>query len=64
MIPPYTCRLMARLGDDEPIEIYRVPAKRKLDIKTIQNIKNEMSPEWTITLERPTPRTHIIGRTC
>ena len=59
---PYSGRIMGWLPNHDPIELHRWPSSGKPDIKMINAMLREMSPLWTLILEKPTPKNHFVGQ--
>lgn len=59
---PYTARIMGRLNNDEPIELYRPPRRgQRIDQSAIRNVTNDLSPGWDWWLEHWTAPHYLVG---
>jgi len=58
----YSARIMARLGTDDPIELFRTPAGQlALTNGDIRTHTSHLGQAWSVWIERRTPERDLVG---
>jgi hypothetical protein len=54
-------RIIGRIGEDAPIELWRSPNSRPITQADINHVTNDLSPVWVWWIEYTTPESQLIG---